>query len=409
MKLLLFSGSLISLVILLQPSKSIGDETQQTQAIPESTKVLANANNEFALDLYSRIQGKDGNLVISPYCIWNALGMTYAGAGGKTEEEIATVLRLPRSRNPLRSGFTAAPRQHGAKAEFVMANSLWGQHGVEFRKEFLSILHDAYGAQITAVDFTKNPMIACQAINDWVSQSTKNKIGKIVEPDMVGRDTTLLLATAVYFRADWLNPFSKDFTKDLPFHLASGEKKSLPHMLKYISSKYYEETGLQVLEIPYADRRFSFITILPRESKDMPAVEKRLSVSWLNETLVRMKPHVVELTLPRFKIESSLRLSSALRDAGMPLAFSYKADFSGIINDKMPLYLREVVHKSILEVDEKGAEAASATAVVAAQIVSRPAAPLPTARFLADHPFIVIVRDDFTGTILFLGRVSAPG
>lgn len=374
-------------------------------------KALVQGNNEFALELFGRFRGRTENLFFCPLSISTALAMPYVGAGGDTSSEIAKTLHFKLSQERLPPAVGAFLRTMKAKdnsgtAELYIANRLWGQTGYRFRPDFLRLMANDFESELQVVDFQGNSEGARRAINQWTEEITQKKIVELLAPGDVDEKTRLVLTNAVYFKAGWFAPFAKALTKELPFHVTVQEKVNTPMMYMNLVTGYYEEASVQLLELPYADNRRSFYVVLPRKNDGLAEVENLIDAEWLNKRLGDLKKHGVALTLPKFRLQDQLRLGSHLSYMGMHLAFSPLADFKGIsLQDKF--ILRDIIHKSFIEVDEKGAEAAAATATTAITLISMPPR-LPYAVFLADHPFLFFIRDNPTGAILFLGRVSDP-
>jgi serpin B len=374
---------------------------------------LASGNSAFAFDLYQLLRGEKGNLFYSPYSISLALAMTYAGARGDTEKEMAQALHflLPQDRlHPAFSRLAAelASRGEGAQGtdgkgfRLNVANALWGQEGYQFLLEFLNVLETYYGAGLKTVDFAGDPEAARQTINDWVSQETENRIQDLIPPGVIDTLTRLVLANAIYFNAAWLYPFEPDVTADGPFYLLDGSQVQVPMMRQSESFAYAQGEGYQAVELPYDGQQLSMVILLPAQGQ-LDAFEGTLDADRVETILKGLSRQQVDLTLPKFGFESQFSLKDALSTLGMPDAFTDAADFSGMTGNR-ELSISEVIHKAFVSVDEAGTEAAAATAVIVG-LTSAPAQPVS---FTADRPFLFLIRDIPTGTILFLGRVVDP-
>jgi serpin B len=275
----------------------------------------------------------------------------------------------------------------------ALANAVWAQRGEALLEAYVELLRGTYGAPPEPVDFAV-PAPVAERINAWVSGRTHERIQDIVNAGMLTPDTRLVLVNALWFKAAWETPFNPRVTKERAFTLASGAQVSVPFMAQTAVFAYAEKDGAQAVELPYKGDRFSMIVVLPAGG------EPRAVPQGLLEALDAAS---VQVHLPRFRIETAYRLEDTLPAMGMKAAFRRDADFSGI-NGQRDLFLSVVVHKAFVAVDEAGTEAAAATAVM----TLRGEAPTKTAEFRADRPFLFLIRDTKTGTVLFLGRVSDP-
>jgi serpin B len=381
---------------------------------------VVEGNNAFALDLYSKLQTSKGNLFFSPYSISSAFAMTYAGASGKTAAEMAKVLHYDLPGEKLHAGFsglladlsgrTLASRwtddpDAGKKSfELEIANSLWGQRGYSFQEAFLAIARKHHGAGFKEVDFGKDPEAARKLINAWVEQKTMERIKDLIAEGQVTDLTRLVLASAIYFKSSWEHPFDEGATKDAPFHLASGKSIPVPTMHQTDVFPCMEEKTFRGIELPYKGKDLSMLVLVPKEADGLPALERSLNTGKLAAWRAFMKRQDVGLALPKFSFSAKLDLKDTLISMGMKDAFNDKAaDFSGMTGEP-DLFIAFAVHKAFIAVDEKGTEAAAATAVGMA-LRGPPPKPLP---FRVDRPFLFLIRDNRTGSILFLGRVLDP-
>jgi serpin B len=254
------------------------------------------------------------------------------------------------------------------------------------------------------VDFQNDPQGARQDINDWVSRETQEKIKDIVPPGAIDAMTRLVLANAIYFKADWASEFAREDTSDQDFHLADGNTVSVPTMYQNGSFRYAAERGLQALELPYAGDQLSMVILLPDEGQ-LDALQTDLDAERLDELLGKLDYRMVDVHLPKFTYEYSLSLADVLANMGMRTAFDpAKADFSGM-DGARDLYIGDVLHKAFVAVDEAGTEAAAATVVIMKLTAMLPEDAI---QFRVDRPFLFVIRDIPTGTILFVGRVMIP-
>ncbi len=367
---------------------------------------LAAGNSAFAADLYQALrQEGEGNLFYSPYSISAALAMTYAGARGETEKQMAATLHytLPQARlHPAFNALDASLTSQSQDAfQLHIANSIWGQKDFTFLPAFLDTLAENYGAGLRMVDFATAAEAARQAINAWVSAQTKDKIKDLIKPGMLDPSTRLVLANAIYFKGKWVMPFEKNNTHDGPFTLLDGNSVSVPMMHQAGRFNYAEGEGYQAIELPYRDSDAAMLIVLPQAGQ-FEQVEKTLSTDLLARITNGLEPRSVQLTLPKFSFESEFQLAKVLIQLGMPDAFD-NADFSGMTG-KRDLFISEVAHKAFVAVDEEGTEAAAATAV----ILSKAAVPFGDIEMKVDRPFLFLIRDNRSGAILFLGRVLNP-
>lgn len=389
-------------------------------ALPAASRdevdALVEGNNEFAFELYSRLSGDD-NLFFSPYSITAALSMTAAGARGNTELEMAGVLRFPTedvegvarpvardrvaaSFASLDAGLKADPSEAGY--ELHIANSLWGQEDYPFVGSYLAMLEASYGAGVSLVDFVRDAEGARLRINDWVETETREKIEDLIPPGGVNSATTLVLANAVYFKGDWARKFDEDRTDDAVFHGASGDSE-VPMMYQKGEFGYAEVDGAQLLEMPYKGDDVSMLVVLPDGELvgDLAALEAGMTPELLSEWSEALTERDVKVYFPRFELTwGTTNISSLLVAMGMREAFAPGADFSGM-TERNDLYIGPVFHKAFVAVNEEGTEAAAATAVV----MKRAAVEIDPV-FRADRPFMFLIRENKTGSILFMGRVA---
>jgi serpin B len=369
---------------------------------------LVSGNNAFALSLYSQLEAGDDNIFYSPTSISAALAMTYAGARGQTAGQMAQVLHFRVA--SLHADFGALLNELAAKGHddgevLTIANALWGRQGYPFRPQFIELASKTYRAGHESLDFAGNPDQARLTINAWIEKETRDKIKDMLAPGVITADTRLVLTNAVYFKGAWSHVFVKEATRDEPFWRHGREAISVPLMHQRHHYRYAEPPGLQVLELPYR-KHLALVVFLPRDRAGLRELEKSLTPDRIDQWLGKMKATEVDLWLPRFKVTAAMNLKKRLSELGMPLAFSDDADFSGI-SDKEGLKISEVVHKAYVDVNEEGTEAAASTAVMITPATAR-MDPHPPVVFRADHPFIYMIRDPDTASILFLGRLTDP-
>jgi serine protease inhibitor len=379
-------------------------------AVEPNQQAIVEGNNKFALELYGKLKDRQGNLFLSPYSISTALAMTYAGAKDETERQMAKTLDFPTTlgNEQFHNAFSDIIRQlneAGKKGgfELVVANALWGQKDYKFLQEFLTLVKKNYDGDLQQVDFATQTEAVRKTINDWVETKTKAKIKELIKPGTLDSMTRLVLTNAIYFKGKWASQFKPERTQDAPFTLLGGQKVNVPMMNQTSNFGYMETDTTQVLEMPYVNNDLSMVILLPKKLDGVNELEKELTSETFAGWLGKLRKREVQVYLPRFKITSEFELTQVLGSMGMPDAFSSKADFSGMTGNK-DLFISAVVHKAYVDVNEEGTEAAAATGV--AMKLTSVASPPPV--FKADHPFVFLIRDNHTGSILFMGRTANP-
>jgi len=382
-----------------EPAAALGD-------LPAAVK----GNTAFALDLYQVLgEAGDGNLFFSPASISTALAMTFAGARDQTEAVMAKTMHFDLPQAKLHASFKqlfGRLHEQPEKSELAIANRLWGEKSWKFLDEFLAVTRDYYGAELASVDFKGDRDAARKTINKWVEEKTHDRIKDLLQPPNVNPDTRLILTNAVYFKAPWEIPFEEAATKPEPFWLASGAQQPTPMMRQVDYAGYGEAGGVKVLEKGYKGGTLSMVVLLPEERDGLAELEKKLDAALLDRLLASIQAQKVVVWLPKFKFETRAEMRKTFEAMGMGLAFSDAADFSGMTG-KRDLKVDDVIHQAFIAVYEEGTEAAAATAVVMAEITSAGPRPDPV-EFKADHPFLFLIRDKATGTILFMGRLAEP-
>jgi serine protease inhibitor len=409
--------ALASFVILILAATVIYALPQTSKSFKGSpgTSAVVDANTAFAVDLYQRLKSQPGNLFFSPYSISSALAMTYVGARGQTESEMARVLHFGGQTNVHADFRVLNDRinnlQHINRIKLLTANSLWYQHDYRFIDTFLKLVQRDYHAEARPVDFAKAPDAAANDINSWVDRKTDGKIQNIV--GALDPSTRLVLCNAIYFKGKWETQFNPGDTRPAPFYVSSNETVTVPMMSLKESFKtvQIDAASVGLLELPYVGNDLSMVILLPGNAM-LPADMNPVSLSGLEEKLTpeNLRSWLAALdsapwerepiSVPRFTTTQSFNLSDTLKAMGMPSAFGDTADFSGMDGTKQ-VYISDVLHKTFVRVDESGTEAAAATTVTMVAL----AEPQP---FVVDHPFIFLIRDKSSGAILFLGRIVDP-
>jgi serpin B len=371
---------------------------------------MVEGNNAFAIDLYGQLRTQSGNLFFSPDSISTALAMTYAGARGDTATEMAKTLHFtlpPQRLHPAMGGLLGDLNAPHDGYKLRMANALWAQQGYTFLDDFLKLTNSDYGAGFKQVDFKDATEAARLTINQWVEQQTDDKIKDLLQPGVLSSSTRLVLTNAIYFKGDWQTQFDKAQTRDEDFHLSAAQNVKAPMMHREGGFNYFDGGTFQILEIPYKSAELSMIVLLPNDVGGMFALEQSLTApntrQWLGQ--LRPVPKVI-MTLPKFKMTQQFELQDTLGAMGMTLAFDAHADLSGMTGNR-EFSISAAIHKAYIDVNEEGTEAAAATAVVMRLMMARMQQPAPPV-FRADHPFIFLIRDNRSGGILFMGRVTDP-
>lgn len=394
---------------------------------------VVHSNNAMAIDLYRQFVEageSNDNVFFSPLSITSALMLTYEGARGETEDEFEKVLGIP-STDPARLDGLAKIEYHRALGkilkgynegderpfELAVANGLWGEKTMPFRNEFVETLGEHYKAPLKQVDFSNDAENQRQAINAWVSKQTQDRINDLLPDGSVDAMTKLVLVNAIYFKAPWVHEFSERKTTDQPFTLLpaegqdAGETVEVPLMHQTGERfRYGDYDGYDALAMYYQGGDFSMIVLLPDQTDGLADLEAKLDADQLAADLDAMQLEMVNLWLPKWEMTLSYDLAPPLKAMGLNKAFEPgAADFTGISDsaDGEGLYISAAVHKAFIAVDEKGTEAAAATAI-AIGLTSAPPPPDRVIDFRVDRPFVYLIRDNQSGAILFMGRVTDP-
>jgi serpin B len=395
--------------------------------------LAAKATNEFAVDLHRQLAIDSKNLCISPFSIENALGMTFAGADGDTRFEMARVLHFPSDASAVAASFGSLQnsleemsaktaelvkksREFGGPSEPItlnIANRLFAQKDYEFRQNFLSLVKQNYGAAFEPLDFVADPRATTQHINKWVADETHDKIRDLIPENALNKLTRLVLANALYLKAPWADPFSEKTTQPEPFHVRGGAPVNVPMMRKTARFGYAKREGFTTVSLPYVGGDLQFVVLLPDEANGLHALESKLTADVL-AACARLEAQDVDLHLPKFKLEPpTIALAENLQALGMKSAFDIPQGSANF--DKMAprkpndyLYISNVFHKTFIAVDEKGTEAAAATAVVMMRATAMRGPKPPPIEVKIDRPFVYAIQHVPSGVCLFLGRVTDP-
>jgi serine protease inhibitor len=382
----------------------------RTIATPFYAPLVA-GNTDFALKMYGQMAaGNSGNIFFSPYSISACLGMVYEGAAGETAQQMAQALDFSTNQAAVGGEFGALQteldgQQGQGGISLSVANGLWAQTNFPFLPSFLDGVTSNYDASLQQVNFATSANQITDQINQWVADKTADMITNLFAPGALKSSTELALVNAIYFKGGWANPFPTNATTNQPFYTSPGRTVLAPMMHQLEGVPYYQDPLLQAVELPYSNSNLVVVVLLPKATGSVTQLDALLSPQELAAALDGMRPRSVDVWLPRFKLAMGANLIPWLENLGMIDAFSPGvADFSGM-DGRWDLFIDAVVHKAVVEVDETGTVAAGATGVgVTATVAGGP--PNPT--FRADHPFLFMIYDTNSASILFLGRVADP-
>ncbi|MEQ9359251.1 serpin family protein [Coleofasciculus chthonoplastes] len=402
-----FMAGLISQKINAQnsPNPQKPELTEQ-QPNPSVNTKLVEANTKFGFKLFSEIlqENSNNNVFISPTSIAIALAMTYNGASGETQAAMANALELQGMSlsevNQANEALKTTLENADSDIQLSIANSLWAKQDISFKPDFLRRNQEFYDTQVTNLDFA-NPE-AKRVINNWVKENTNGKIPQIISE--IQPNDILFLINAIYFKGNWMEQFDKDKTVERPFYLVDGTQKKHPMMSQLGEYQYYEDDSVQAISLPYGKGRLSFYIFLPRENISLDTFEQQLTPEKWQQWMNRFGKRDGSIVLPRFKLEYEIQLNKALKALGMDVAFDDRADFSNMTEEDV--LINQVKHKTFVEVNEEGTEAAAATSI--GMVLTSAAIPQTPFEMVVDRPFFCAIRDNQTGTILFMGSIREP-
>lgn len=397
--------SLISLfmIVAIFSGKSY---TVRASNLPDSATVKN--NNRFALELFGKLAYGKENVFFSPFSISTAMAMTYAGAKNNTKKEIGKVMHFDSVQNNLNKRFSTLLKYINSlntenKLSLYTANSIWSQSGYFFNKTYIGNIKKYFFAAIQTLDFKKDPESCRKIINKWVEEKTKNKITELLKPNILNDLTRLVLVNAIYFYGSWDKKFDETQTKKMEFYIEKDKVVKADFMFANDKYNYLENEKFQIIELPYAGKTTSMMIMLPKNSDNINSLINLFKGDNYCKISGKLGLQKVKVFLPKFNITSEYELNETLKKMGIIEAFSPNADFSGMTGKK-DLMIDKVIHKAIIEVNEKGTEAAAATAVV----IREKSAPAKDIVFKADHPFFFLIKENKTGQILFAGKVYKP-
>jgi len=391
---------------LFGPGDGLIDGLPRELSVAEAS--LIRADNSFSFKLFSELneQERDGNLFVSPLSVAMALGMTYNGAAGSTQEAMEQTLGLEgmtlEEINQSYRDLIDLLRNLDHRVEFILAISIWYRDTWTFNPDFLETNRTYFDAEVAALDFS-SPQ-AGRTINDWVNDKTNGKIPEIV-PQQIPIDIIMYLINAIYFKADWAAQFDKSLTEDGPFTLEDGSQITARMMWHDEPARVWRYHGqsISVVDLPYGGRAFSMTLLIPDAPAAIDSIGRTLTQEQWDLWIAGLDSTSLVISMPRFTIEYEIDLNEALDSLGMGVAFQeYVADFSRMCCQPGDVYIDKVKHKAFVEVNEEGTEAAAATAV---GMVPTSSGPQP---FIIDRPFVFVIREKFSGTILFMGKVMDP-
>jgi len=418
-KLILFLAVLTAVILLANAAlftqcskEQTGDEQSGEVSAEESDELagsvdrnLVSANTGFGFDIFKELilEDKDKNIFISPLSILLALAMTYNGAVGDTNLAMAETLGFKGfDLEELNSGFhdlMISIRNADNDIDIAIANSIWYRLGFKVKEDFIERNKKYFSSEVNEIDFAAPE--AVDTINGWIEEETRGKIDKMLSE--IPADAVMYLINAIYFKGNWTYPFDENLTSDDDFYLLDGSTKKVPMMTQEENFPYYRGDNFSGVRIPYGQEKMAMYIILPDEGTGVDSVIESLDAEKWNEIKDSFYGSQVSLTMPKYKMEYGIKLlNDALAELGMGIAFGPGADFSGISPD---IFISKVLHKAVIEVNEKGSEAAAATVV---EMMESAAAPVEIIQFIVDRPFFFVIADDRTGSILFMGKVVEP-
>ena len=409
----LLAACAISNPVPTQPTSTPSKQNQSSKPTFDRTAIapaFVSGTNAFGFKLLNELSKTDAgqNIFISPASVALALAMANNGANGETQKAIAQVLGTPnlslQEANLAYANLQSLLRNADPKVKLDIANSLWVRKEIELKPDFVQRAQQFFNAEVAALDF--DDPASAEKINAWVKQNTRGKIAKIVEPP-IAPETILFLINAIYFKGGWTTPFEKNRTQERPFNLAGGAQKPVPMMQQGGKLDYLRGDNFQAVRLPYGDEFLSMAVFLPDEGTSLDEFRTQLtSDAWANwqTQFVRRDGSI---GLPRFKLEYGASLNQALQAMGMAIAFDQKnADFSGLRQTPPNLYISAVAHKTFVEVNEEGTEAAAVTSIAIGAAMAKPAE--EPFNMIVDRPFFVAIQDNQTGAILFSGLIVEP-
>ena len=377
----------------------------QTQLTFSQKAKLINNINQFNFKIYDKIDKGNDNVIFSGYSISNALSVIYGGAKGKTATEFESVLNNNKKQD-IHKYYKSLNEDLSLnrEVELLTANALWLQKSYKYEKQYEDIIVKNYNAEINKASFNnkKGRKKAKTEINLWVKEKTEGNITNFIKPNMLSESSVLVIINAIYFNSLWNKAFLKEKTKENFFFTLNGDSTKTFFLNNNLSINYYEDEKTKVVEIPYKNNKASIIIMLPHDNY-LKCINE-IDINYYKQALNNFRKRTVNVSIPKFKLEADYNLSKILKKIGLEIAFKGKADFSGITGKK-DIHISKIIHKSVIELSEKGTEASSSTAILTTRSTSIPSKPK---RFNANHPFVFFIKDNTTNLILFTGVMNKP-
>jgi serpin B len=389
--------------VLLATAVATAAAPSPAHAIRIKQSYPAEASTAFAFDAYAELAKQKGNVAFSPTSIYLALALLEEGAGGDHAEKLRTAMRLSGWRNDgALAGALGEWRKALTSSKLKMANGIWTARGVRLSKAYVRRMQKSLGAQVRSVDFAKRPEKSRKAINAWIAARTGKKIKELLPGGSIDRSTDVVLANALYFKGTWKHEFDPKATKDVDFHLDAKTSAKVPMMHRTGEARYGTTAEAEILELPYAGSSLAMDVILPADGKDLADLEKTMSTEFPRWIAALTDEEKVSISLPRFTVDQKTDLIPMFEALGLGWMLA-DIELSRMLVKATPHAVSGAYHQTFVAVDEKGTEAAAATAITIVR-TSMPRHPV----FRADRPFLWTIRDTKTGTIVFVGRIVDP-
>jgi len=377
----------------------------QAQKSPDSTTV-ANGNI-FAFSIFQKVTNSKDNILLSPLSIRTSMAMAYYGSNTSTKTEIAKAMLFDTNTNVFNKNYGVLVKYIGSfskdkNIKLFNANSMWVQKDFVFLKKYITGIKKNFGAWLQFVNFKTEPKKCRELINKWVETKTQNKIKDLIQPNTFNELTRLVLVNALYFYSNWDVKFETIPGKKIDFKVTNEKTVQTDFMFSNNKYKYIENEKAQIVDVPYLGKKFSMIIILPKETETVSSIFGTLNNINYTKVISHFKEINLKIIMPKFSYSDDYELNDILKKMGIVQAFSLNADFSGMTGKK-DLMIDKVLHKTFIEVNETGTEAAASTAVV----IKEKSAPKDIV-FKADHPFIYLIKDNKTNLIIFIGMVNNP-
>ncbi|MCB2195912.1 MAG: serpin family protein [Bacteroidetes bacterium] len=367
---------------------------------------IIESNNRFAFDVYNQLNEPGTNLIFSPASITSAVAMTTIGANGNTYDEISSTFYFTKDRIKLGERYLNTFGARNLKSKGIKlynANSLWIEQTLDLNKSFTDENIKYFNSSLHNTDFLNNPEESRNEINNWVAKNTNNRIKDLLKPSVIDESTRLVLVNALYFKGAWSESFNKSQNTEDQFQTGKRDFVTTTFMNKIVSVWYYSDKCIEVIDIPYEDQEYSLMIVIPKSYKKLKRVEKLINYDFYTYYTKQKEMKTVDLSVPKFSIESEFDLNGKLQKLGMKEAFTGNADFSGITKQEK-LYISKVIHKANISVDEDGTEAAAATAVT----MRKTSISHFSEKVKVDKPFIFILRNNANNLIYFMGKITNP-